>query len=86
MLTTPARAASCPWRSGEDTLLLFTDGISDARSRLGARLGEERVLETVRANRTERPAVVVEHVFDMLELYTGDTPRHDDLTLVIART
>ena len=86
MLTTAARAASRPWRSGEDVLLLFTDGISDARSRIGARLGEERVLSTVRDHRTERATAVVERVFDMLELYTGDTPRRDDLTLVVARS
>jgi len=86
MMSTPARSSSRPWRAGQDSLLLFTDGISDARNRLGARLGEEPVLQTVRENRRERASTIVEAVFDMLELYTGDTPRRDDLTLVVART
>src|SRR6185312_13823612 len=38
------------WRSRHDLLVLFTDGVSDARNRAGERLGEDRVLEIVRAN------------------------------------
>jgi sigma-B regulation protein RsbU (phosphoserine phosphatase) len=33
------------WASGKDLLVLFTDGVSDARNRAGERLGEERVLD-----------------------------------------
>lgn len=42
-----------PWRRDSDLLVLFTDGISDARNRDGDRLGEERVLDAVRAHRAE---------------------------------
>ncbi|NUO64571.1 MAG: SpoIIE family protein phosphatase [Gemmatimonadaceae bacterium] len=75
-----------PWASGEDLLLLFTDGISDARGRDGERLGEQAVLETVLKHRAEEPSEIVEHVFEILRQHMGDTPRRDDLTLVVLRS
>jgi sigma-B regulation protein RsbU (phosphoserine phosphatase) len=75
-----------PWMPGEDLLLLFTDGISDARDRAGERLGEQAVLETVVKHRAEEPSEIVEHVFEILRQHMGDTPRRDDLTLVVLRS
>ncbi len=72
--------------AGTDMLLLFTDGIPDARNRLDARLGEEVVLDVVREARREHPKVVVERVFDALRSHVGDAIRRDDLTLLIARS
>ena len=86
MVEEPPTAMTRPWRTGEDLLLLFTDGISDARDRRGVRLGEQVVLDTVVASRTEPPAHIVDRVFEALALHTGDTPRRDDLTLVVARS
>jgi sigma-B regulation protein RsbU (phosphoserine phosphatase) len=77
---------SRPWAAGRDLLLLFTDGISDARNRLGARLGEQPVLDIVREYRGETPTQIVDRVFQMLALHTGDAPLRDDLTLVVLRS
>ena len=72
----------------EDTtgLLLFTDGITDARNREGQRLDEAPVLECVVKHRDEPPAQIAGRVFALLDNYTGDTPRRDDLTLVILKS
>ncbi|HEX5581860.1 MAG TPA: GAF domain-containing SpoIIE family protein phosphatase [Gemmatimonadaceae bacterium] len=86
MVDDPPTAAERPWHRGEDLLVLFTDGITDARDRLGRRLGETPVLETVVNNRTAPVADIVQRVFDVLALHTGDTPRRDDLTLVLVRS
>lgn len=75
-----------PWRAGEDLLVLFTDGVSDARGRDGSRLGEEPVLEAVRALRHGAPDAVAQRVFDVLEAHTGDAPPRDDLTFVALRS
>jgi sigma-B regulation protein RsbU (phosphoserine phosphatase) len=40
-----------PWDPAADLLVLFTDGVSDARDPRGAMLGEGRVLEVLRARR-----------------------------------
>ncbi|MEO5588837.1 MAG: GAF domain-containing SpoIIE family protein phosphatase [Gemmatimonadaceae bacterium] len=79
-------AESIPWRKGEDTLVLFTDGIVDARNPAGERVGEHVVLELIRENRGRTPHEIVSLVFDMLEAYSAGTPSPDDLTLVVLRS
>ncbi len=79
-------ASTRSWTPGKDLLVLFTDGISDARDRLDVRLGEAAVLDTILAHREEQPADIMERVFDVLRRHMGDTPRRDDLTLVVLRT
>ena len=73
------------WRPGRDLLVLFTDGISDARNRAGERLGEERVLEVVKANAARTPAEVLDAVFELLDDHIEGAPRRDDLTFVAMR-
>jgi serine phosphatase RsbU (regulator of sigma subunit) len=66
--------------------VLFTDGISDARDRADLRLGEQAVLDTVRANRDRPVADIIERVFGTLRAHTGEVPPRDDLTLIILRS
>jgi serine phosphatase RsbU (regulator of sigma subunit) len=77
---------SRPWDVGGDVLLLFTDGIADARNREGRRLDEAPVIECVVDHRDETPAQIAGRVFSLLDQYTGDVPRRDDLTLVILKS
>jgi sigma-B regulation protein RsbU (phosphoserine phosphatase) len=67
-------------------LLLFTDGVSDARNRQGERLGEEGIVEIARQHRDEEPAQVLDRIFALLDQHTGDTRRRDDLTIVALRS
>ena len=85
MGSTAPQGTSRPWTMG-DMLLLFTDGVSDARNRHGERLGEERVVELARKHREETPAQVVDRIFALLDQHTGDTRRRDDLTIVLLRS
>lgn len=75
-----------PWLSGQDLLLLFTDGLSDSRNRTDQRLGERRLADLVRSTRHLTPAEIVERAFAMVKAHAGDAPRRDDLTLVVARS
>ncbi|MFL5577493.1 MAG: PP2C family protein-serine/threonine phosphatase [Gemmatimonadaceae bacterium] len=86
MSDSPPAASARRWTSGSDLLLLFTDGISDARNRMGSRLGEQAVLDVVRQHRAESPQSIVDRVFLTLAQHTGDVPLRDDLTLVILRS
>ena len=74
------------WDPDSDLLVLFTDGVSDARNRLGERLGEERVLRAIRANRPDEPRVIVDRVVELLHEHTEGAPLRDDLTIVVLRT
>jgi phosphoserine phosphatase RsbU/P len=71
------------WDPDHDLLVLFTDGLSDARSRGGQRLGEEALLEVLRRNRDEPPSVILNRLIDLVEEHSGDTPRRDDQTIVL---
>jgi sigma-B regulation protein RsbU (phosphoserine phosphatase) len=79
-------AASLSWEAKKDLLVLFTDGISDARNGSDQRLGEERVLELIRENRENSTRVIVDRVFKLLEVHTRSVPSRDDLTLVVVRS
>lgn len=67
-----------------DTLALYTDGVTESRNAAGEEFGEERLIETLCANR-ELPshALLGALVQDVRQF--GSTEQHDDITVVIAR-
>jgi sigma-B regulation protein RsbU (phosphoserine phosphatase) len=75
-----------PWAPNADVLLLFTDGVSDARNARDRRLGEEAVITLVQERRSESPHALLDRVLQLLQQHMGDVPLRDDLTLVIARS
>jgi sigma-B regulation protein RsbU (phosphoserine phosphatase) len=85
MVEASPSSATRPWRAGEDLLFLFTDGVSDARNRFDARLGEQPVTDIVCRYRTEAPDVILHRVLDELEEHAGGTVQRDDLALVLMR-
>lgn len=78
-------AASQAWRAG-DVLVLFTDGISDARGAQKKRLGERAVLDVVTARRADPAWRVVDGVFALVEGHMGAMPPRDDQAIVVLRT
>jgi sigma-B regulation protein RsbU (phosphoserine phosphatase) len=74
------------WSPETDLLVLFTDGVSDARDRSDRRLGEQRVLDTIRAHRAQEPEEILERVIEMLDQHRGEVPPRDDLTLVVFKS
>jgi sigma-B regulation protein RsbU (phosphoserine phosphatase) len=86
MVESVPTARSRPWTREKDLLLLFTDGVSDARNRFGVRLGEQPVLDIVHRYRTEKPAVILERVFEELAEHTGEAVQRDDLAVVLVRS
>ncbi|MDB4879015.1 MAG: protein phosphatase domain protein [Gemmatimonadetes bacterium] len=86
MLDEAPDSVTRPWDPAGDILLLFTDGITDARNREGKRLDEAPVLDCVIRHRDEPPAQIAGRVFALLDDYTGDVPRRDDLTLIVLKS
>ena len=75
-----------PWDASTDLLVLFTDGVSDARNRAGERIGEAAVLEAIRKHRAKDPATILDEIFEVLEQYVGRAPQRDDLTMVLLKS
>jgi serine phosphatase RsbU (regulator of sigma subunit) len=70
-----------------DTLILYTDGVTDARNRDRQDYGEERLLETIRhAARPERTAQeVAQAIFDDITEFSRQGERRDDMTIMVVR-
>ena len=85
MGTVQPGGSSRPWTTG-DMLLLFTDGVTDARNREGERLGEDKIVELARKHREESPKKILDRLFQLVDQHVGDAPRRDDLTIVALRS
>jgi sigma-B regulation protein RsbU (phosphoserine phosphatase) len=71
------------WRPG-DRLVLFTDGLSDARDAADGRLGERRIIELLSTMRHgESPETMLGRLFGLVEGHAAGTPLRDDLAAVI---
>jgi serine phosphatase RsbU (regulator of sigma subunit)/predicted enzyme related to lactoylglutathione lyase len=67
-----------------DTLVLFTDGITEAMSKEGLEFGEQGLIEVVRAERDLSVERLLERVLEKVNTFR-QCEQEDDLTLVIAR-
>lgn len=66
-----------------DTLVLFTDGITEAQNRQGTFFGDQRLLDVIRANTGQPAAYTLQAVLDSVQSFTGGTPQEDDIALII---
>jgi sigma-B regulation protein RsbU (phosphoserine phosphatase) len=64
-----------------DCLLLYTDGITEARSPEDEEFGEERLIDLMRAHRTLAPDPLVQVIADTVAAWAGGAAQ-DDTTLV----
>ncbi len=66
-----------------DRLVLFTDGVTDARNAAGDRFGEPAVLAACACGPDATPDDVLDAVFESVRAFVGDTPLLDDLAVVV---
>jgi serine phosphatase RsbU (regulator of sigma subunit) len=67
-----------------DTLVLYTDGVTDAMDDDGNFFGEERLVELVRRHRGAPSAQLLATLMETVTRFSGKV-QEDDLTVVIAR-
>ncbi len=68
-----------------DTLVLYSDGITEAVSDDGREFGEERLLEVLRTHRHLPVPQLLERILMRVQEFSG-REQEDDITLVIARS
>lgn len=68
-----------------DTLVMFSDGISEAFNPCGDEFGEERLLECVTTHQELAPSSLLECVLDTVRQFADGAQQSDDLTLLVLR-
>jgi sigma-B regulation protein RsbU (phosphoserine phosphatase) len=68
-----------------DVVVVYTDGVTEARDSSDEEFGEERLLSCVQANRTRSPVELVECVLSAVQQFSADTAQSDDLTMLVLR-
>ena len=75
-----------PWPGPGQTLVLYTDGIHEARNTADAMYGRERLIQIVRENATVPASVLVNALVADLRAFKGALALEDDVTLVVVKT
>jgi serine phosphatase RsbU (regulator of sigma subunit) len=68
-----------------DCLLLYTDGITEARNAAGDLFEEERLEAVIAEQDGESADGLLQAIVAAVEEFVGDTPQADDFTLVVGR-
>ena len=68
-----------------DILVLYSDGVTEATNKNYDEFGEQRLIETLKAHRTEPAKAIVDAVMKSLAEFTAGAAQADDITLVVGR-
>lgn len=68
-----------------DTLVLYTDGVTEAMDGSGECLGEERLVGMLRGRAGMEPTAVVDAVFDGVRAFAAGAAQADDITVLAVR-
>jgi serine phosphatase RsbU (regulator of sigma subunit) len=67
------------------TLVLYTDGLTEARGTTGEMFGDDRLRQAIAATAAAGPDALVAEVLHAVERFAAGTPFDDDLTLLALR-
>lgn len=74
--------ARTSWRSG-DRLLMYSDGVSEARNEAGDEFGRARVEQSLRDSGNLPARLIRERLADEVLRFSGARPADDDMTIVV---
>jgi ketosteroid isomerase-like protein len=76
--------ASVSLRRG-DTLVMFTDGVTEARNPAGDEFGDDRLAVSLRGHADSSPALLLDQVFADVNAFTEGAEPTDDITVTVTR-
>jgi sigma-B regulation protein RsbU (phosphoserine phosphatase) len=68
-----------------DTLVLYTDGITEAMNSAGEQMGLDGLAEIIRENHELAPEQLIQKILLAVNTFTGGSPSEDDVTLIVGR-
>lgn len=70
----------------DDVLVACTDGLPELFNSDRDAFDDDRVKDTILAHTSRTPREIVTHIAEAIEAWRGDTPLHDDVTVLILRS
>ncbi len=71
--------------SANDTLISYTDGVTEAFNCQQDAYGEDRLLTLVNDDQAESPQDLVEHIFKSVAQFADGAPQSDDITIAVLK-
>jgi len=68
-----------------DTLLMFSDGVTEAVNAREEEFGEARLIACATEHRTRSPVEILDRVLGAVREFCGPTPQSDDITTTVTR-
>jgi sigma-B regulation protein RsbU (phosphoserine phosphatase) len=68
-----------------DLLVIYTDGVTEARNEEREEFGETRLLTLMRISGGERSALTLSNIMRNLDEFVGAASQHDDITCMVVR-
>jgi sigma-B regulation protein RsbU (phosphoserine phosphatase) len=68
-----------------DLLVIYTDGVTEARNEKQEEFGEARLLTLLQTAGDERSALTLSNIMQSLEEFVGAASQHDDITCMVVR-
>ena len=68
-----------------DIMVLYTDGVTEAMNKNREQYGMERLKHIIKKNSKENCEIITKLIYDNIQIFTNETPQHDDMTLFISK-
>ncbi len=68
-----------------DAIVLFTDGLNEARNRHGEEFGEQRLIRLLQNGHLHSASEIKEKILEAVTDFVEDNPLHDDLTFIVLK-
>jgi phosphoserine phosphatase RsbU/P len=68
-----------------EVLIIYTDGVTEARDEDGMEFGEARLLALAAEPLEDRAAMTLSSIMRKLDEFVGGAPQHDDITCLVVR-
>jgi phosphoserine phosphatase RsbU/P len=68
-----------------DTMMLYSDGVTEAHNVAGEEFGEERMVAVLKQHYQEAASVVLEKLIDEVKKFAHGAEQYDDVTALVVR-
>jgi sigma-B regulation protein RsbU (phosphoserine phosphatase) len=68
-----------------DTMILYSDGVTEAHNVAGDEFGEERMVEVLKAYHKEPATVVLDKLIEAVKVFATGAEQYDDVTALVVQ-